>query len=62
MNKHIIAASTGYSLANGKPKLGPVLQYGLELTGKKTPKLCYLGTASGDAAEPFIKEYRPQLH
>lgn len=56
MSKHIIAASTGYSFIDNQPKLGSVLKYGLSLTGKKTPKVCYLGTASGDAAE-WVKAF-----
>ncbi len=46
--KHILATSAGYTFKDGVPSFGPVIRYGLELTGKDGPKLCYLGTASGD--------------
>lgn len=48
VQKHIIAASSGYALKDGIPTLGPLIGYGLTLTGKETPKLCYIGTAGGD--------------
>lgn len=56
MSKHILAASTSDTFVDEQPKLGPILRYGLNLTDKKTPKLCYLGTASGDAAE-WVKAF-----
>lgn len=46
--KHILATSAGYTFKDGVPSFGPVIRYGLSLTGKATPKLCYLGTAGGD--------------
>jgi peptidase E len=49
--KHIIAGSTGLKEKQGIMHLGPVIHYGLNITRKSTPKLCYLGTAGGDAAE-----------
>src|SRR5215471_4069734 len=48
MNKHILAGSAGLVIQDGIPRLGPIMRYGLELTGKPNPRLCYLGTASGD--------------
>ena len=50
-SKHIIAGSTGLKEKQGIMQLGPVIRYGLSITGKSSPKLCYLGTAWGDAAE-----------
>jgi len=49
--QHIIAGSAGVIQKQGIPQLGPIIRYGLNITGKLTPKLCYLGTAGGDAAE-----------
>jgi peptidase E len=48
MNKHILAGSAGLVIKDGIPRLGPIMRYGLELTGKTNPRLCYFGTASGD--------------
>ncbi|HEY7019700.1 MAG TPA: peptidase E [Ktedonobacterales bacterium] len=48
MSKHIIAGSAGYVIEDGIPRLGPIMRYGLQLTGKPGPKLCYLGSAGGD--------------
>jgi peptidase E len=50
-SKHIIAGSTGIIQSQGIMQLGPVICYGLNITEKSTPKLCYLGTAGGDASE-----------
>lgn len=50
-SQHIIAGSTGFVQEQGITQLGPVIRYGLNITGKSIPKLCYLGTAGGDAAE-----------
>jgi peptidase E len=50
MKKHIIAASAGLIVEDGIPRLGPIMHYGLRLTHKPTPKLCFLGTAGGDDA------------
>jgi peptidase E len=50
VNKHIIAASSGLVIKDGIPGLGPIIRYGLELTGKANPRLCYIGTAGGDDA------------
>src|ERR1700730_206612 len=50
-SKQIIAGSTGVIQQQGMMALGPVIQYGLKITGKSAPKICYLGTAAGDAAE-----------
>lgn len=49
--KHIIAGSTGFIEEQSIIQLGPVIRYGLNITGKSFPKLCHLGTAGGDAAE-----------
>src|SRR6185437_8479239 len=46
--KHILAGSAAYVEREGILHLGPVICYGLALTGKPMPKLCYLGTAGGD--------------
>jgi peptidase E len=48
MSKHIIASSAGIVIEDGIPRLGPIMRYGLQLTGKPSPKLCYLGSAGGD--------------
>lgn len=54
MSKHIIAASGGFIYPSHSNLLqsafGPIVRYGLELTGKPRPKLCYIGTATGDSA------------
>ena len=48
MSKHIIAGSAGLVIEGGIPRLGPIMRYGLQLTGKPNPKFCYLGSAGGD--------------
>ncbi len=47
-DKHILATSAGYKSENGLLSLGPIIKYGLSLTRKESPRLCYLGTAGGD--------------
>ncbi len=49
-SKHIIAGSTGFIQSHGIRQAGPIIRYGLHITGKSAPKLCYIGTASGDEA------------
>jgi peptidase E len=56
-DRHIIAGSAGYTLKDGRLKLGPVIHYGLQLTGKSIPKLCYIGIAGGDAASSTVAFY-----
>ncbi|MBV9487710.1 MAG: peptidase E, partial [Frankiaceae bacterium] len=49
--RHILATSggwTGPSTGPYRARPGPLLTYGLELTGKQRPKLCFLTTAGGD--------------
>ena len=48
MNKQIIAGSAGLVIEDGIMRLGPIMRYGLQVTGKPRPKLCYLGSAGGD--------------
>ena len=48
--KHILAGSAAFVEREGILHFGPVIRYGLALTGKPLPKLCYLGTAAGDDA------------
>jgi len=48
MQKHIIAASGGFVLDGDTWKLGPIVRYGLRLTGKERPKICFITTANGD--------------
>jgi hypothetical protein len=48
--RHILATSGGYIWGYERPTIGPIIKYGLELTGKENPKLCYIGTAGGDAS------------
>ena len=50
MNKHIVAGSAGFAIKDGIWRLGPTMRYGLQLTGKQNPRLCYIGTAGGDDA------------
>jgi peptidase E len=50
MSKHILAASASLVIEGGIARLGPIMRYGLELTGKPSPRLCYIGTAGGDDA------------
>lgn len=35
-------------MAGGIPPLRPIMRYGLQLTGKPSPRLCYIGTVGGD--------------
>jgi peptidase E len=50
MSKHILAGSAGLAIEDGIWRLGPIMRYGLQLTGKPSPRLCYIGTAGGDDA------------
>lgn len=56
--KHIIAGSAGFVSGDAhKSKIGPVLKYALNLSGKDKPKLCYIGTAGGDNASYIARFY-----
>jgi peptidase E len=49
--RHILATSggwTGPSTGPYRARPGPLMTYGLELTGKSRPKLCFVATAGGD--------------
>lgn len=48
MGRHIITASGGFVHDGIKWRFGPIVRYGLALTGKKKPKICFITTASGD--------------
>ena len=50
MNKHIIAGSAGLTIQDGILRLGPIMRYGLQVTGKPSPRICFIGTAGGDDA------------
>jgi peptidase E len=56
-NRHILAASGGYVVGYKKESLGPIIKYGLQLTGRKIPRLCYVGTAAGDAVSGITTFY-----
>lgn len=48
-DRHIVAGSGGFISEDGYHlKVGPILKYALELTGKERPKFAYIGTATGD--------------
>ncbi len=50
--RHIVATSGGFQSAGLDPyvwRIGPLVRYALELTGRLRPKICYLGTATGDS-------------
>jgi len=57
IQKHILATSGGYKWGYQLPTLGPIIKYGLNLTGKDNPKLCYVGTAGGDASQRIVAFY-----
>ena len=44
-SKHIIAGRASMIEYQGIMQLGPVILYGLGITGRSAPKLCYLRTA-----------------
>ncbi|HTE57270.1 MAG TPA: peptidase E [Verrucomicrobiae bacterium] len=56
-SRHILAASGGYIVGYKRASLGPIIKYGLQLTGKKKPRLCYIGTATGDAVSEITTFY-----
>ena len=43
--------SGGFQRLGSNIVMGPMIKYALGLTGKTKPKICYIGTASGDAAQ-----------
>ncbi len=49
--------SSDFTCADTQARLGPVIEYVLELTGKVRPKLCFVGTASGDSPIWIAKFY-----
>ncbi len=48
--KHIIAGSAGLTIQDGILRLVPIMRYGLQVTGKPSPRICFIGTAGGDDA------------
>lgn len=48
----ILATSGGFQPTGRNPfewRMGPLVRYALELSGKRRPRLCWLGTAHGDS-------------
>lgn len=56
VKRQILACTGGFQNVDNKLVMGPIVEYGLKLTGKKKPKLCWLGTAGGDS-ERFLDLY-----
>lgn len=56
-DKHIVAGSGGFIYENSKLRVGPILDYALRLSGKKKPKFCFIGTATGDNPVPIAEFY-----
>ena len=48
-------------MEDGIPRLGPIMRYGLQLTGKPRPRLCFLSTAGGDDATWIAKFYTASI-
>ncbi len=55
--RHIIAGSGGFIREGMHLRIGPILRYAFEVSGKKRPKFAYIGTASGDAPEKVARFY-----
>ena len=50
LTKHIVTlGGGGFSMESSRRTLSPIDDYILRLTGKRKPKVCFLGTASGDS-------------
>jgi peptidase E len=56
---HILAIGGGsfVPLARGGAAPSPLLRYALDLTGTDRPRVCFLNTALGDAAESVARSY-----
>jgi len=55
--RQIVSGSAWFKEVNGKTILNPTAKYCLQLTKKNRPKLCYIGTARGDALESIEAFY-----
>jgi peptidase E len=56
---HIVAIGGGGFIPDGRHGLtpSPLLRYALDLTGQDRPRVCFLATALGDAAEAIARFY-----
>ena len=61
MPDRLILATSGGFLPTGRGpyqwRFGPLIRYALALSGKSRPKMCYLGTATGDSANGTLGFY-----
>jgi peptidase E len=55
--KHIVACSGGFQRINGGISTGPIIKYILGLSENDKPKICYIGTATGDSAQLIAMFY-----
>jgi peptidase E len=46
--KHIIAGSGGFVYNDWQLRVGPILKYAFQVSGKERPKFCLIATARGD--------------
>jgi peptidase E len=56
---HILAIGGGAFISTDRytPRPSPLLRYALDLTGHDRPRVCFLATAMGDAAEAVARYY-----
>lgn len=55
--KHIIAGSGGLVYSDRQLRVGPILKYAFEVSGKTRPKICLLATARGDDRSTIANFY-----
>jgi peptidase E len=56
--RHILATSGGFKLSNRYAwEVGPLIDHALALSGASRPRICYLGTAGGDALGAYAMFY-----
>jgi peptidase E len=64
--KHIVAGSGGFQYVDGSWRVGPILRYAFELSGKERPRVCLLATAVGDDRQMIARFYdacsREEVH
>lgn len=56
-DKHIIAGSGGFIWEDWKIKIGPMLKYAFQVSGKDIPRFAYIGTATGDDQKNIANFY-----
>jgi peptidase E len=58
VSRHILATSGGFRPDRRRGlEAGPLVAYALELSGAERPRLCFLGTATGDDASRIAQVY-----